>query len=120
MEHYVNWGILGASNFALNEMAPALHLAGRGRLAGIATRDVGKAAPFTRIAPDLNVHDSYDALLADPMIDAVYIPLPHTMHVEWGIKALQAGKHVLVEKPTAMTAPEIQPLIEARDKSGLV
>ena len=120
MEHYVNWGILGASNFALNEMAPALHLAGRGRLAGIATRDVDKAAPFTRIAPDLNVHDSYDALLADPMIDAVYIPLPHTMHVEWGIKALQASKHVLVEKPTAMTAPEIQPLIEARDKSGLV
>ena len=50
MEHYVNWGILGASNFALNQTAPALHLAGRGRLAGIATRDVGKAAPFTRIA----------------------------------------------------------------------
>ncbi|MCV2877151.1 Gfo/Idh/MocA family oxidoreductase [Rhodobacteraceae bacterium XHP0102] len=120
MLHYVNWGILGASNFALNEMAPALHLAGRGRLAGIATRDVAKAAPFARIAPDLSVHDSYEALLADPLIDAVYIPLPHTMHVEWGIKALQAGKHVLVEKPTAMQADEITPLIEARDKSGLV
>ena len=116
----IRWGILGASNFAQREMGPAIH-ASRGHvLAALATRSPDKATPFTELAPGLRVHDSYDALLSDPEIDAVYVPLPHMLHVEWGVKALEAGKHVLVEKPVAMRAEDIAPLIEARDRTGLV
>lgn len=120
MTEHLRWGILGASRFARRCMVPALHAARGNRVAALATRDPARAAPFAAIVPDLRVHDGYDALLADPGVDAIYVPLPHTMHVEWAIRALDAGKHVLVEKPVAMTAPEIAPLIAARDRTGLV
>ncbi|MBM2574775.1 Gfo/Idh/MocA family oxidoreductase [Jannaschia sp. Os4] len=116
----IRWGILGASGFALSDMGPAIHLARGSALVALATRDPAKAAPFEALAPGLRVHGAYDDLLADPEVDAVYVPLPHTMHVEWGVRALEAGKHVLVEKPAAMSAGAIQPLIDARDRSGLV
>ena len=119
MPDTIRWGILGASHFALTQMAPAIQLAHGAALAALATRTSAKAAPFTALAPGLCVHDSYEALLADPRIDAVYIPLPHPMHVAWSLKALDAGKHVLVEKPVAMRAEEIDPLIARRDATGL-
>ncbi|MGB3409363.1 MAG: Gfo/Idh/MocA family oxidoreductase [Jannaschia sp.] len=119
MTQPIRWGVLGASDFARRSMAPAIHAASGHVLAALATRSPDKAAPFAAFAPGLRVHDSYDALLADPEIDAVYVPLPHTMHVEWGIRALEAGKHVLVEKPVAMAEAEIAPLIAARDRTGL-
>ena len=112
---HLRWGILGAANFAAQQMGPALHAASGGELVALATRDPAKAAPFRAIAPGLRVHGDYDAMLADPAIDAVYIPLPNTLHVDWTLKALAAGKHVLTEKPVAMTAPEIDRLIAARD-----
>lgn len=118
MTNHIRWGILGASNFALGAMAPAIHQARRGRLAALATRSADKAAGFEALAPGLTVHDSYDALLADPQIDAVYIPLPNHLHVEWAIKAAEAGKAVLVEKPLAMRAEEFDPVIAARDTTG--
>lgn len=114
----VNWGILGASTFACEHMAPAIHAAGGARLAGLATSAAAKAAPFQAFCPDIKVYDGYDALLNDPEIDAVYIPLPNHLHVEWTKRALQAGKHVLAEKPIAMSAGEIDALIDARDASG--
>ncbi|MFZ1662445.1 MAG: Gfo/Idh/MocA family oxidoreductase [Paracoccaceae bacterium] len=114
----VNWGVLGAANFALNHMARAIHEADGARFAALATSDPAKAEPFKTFCPDLRVHSSYDALLADPTIDAVYIPLPNHIHVEWTLKAAQAGKHVLTEKPIAMNAAEIDSLIKARDVSG--
>ena len=114
----INWGILGASNFALKHMGPAIHAASGARLCALATSSPAKAAPFRAFCPDLHVHDSYDALLADPEIEAVYIPLPNPLHIEWSLKALAAGKHVLCEKPIAMRADEIDPLIAARDASG--
>ncbi len=112
---HLRWGILGAANFAAQHMGPALHAAAGGSLVALATRSPAKAAPFHDIAPDLRVHPDYDALLSDPGIDAVYIPLPNTLHVDWTLKALAAGKHVLTEKPVAMAAPEIDRLIAARD-----
>ncbi|PWR03740.1 oxidoreductase [Meridianimarinicoccus roseus] len=115
---HIRWGILGAAKFAAQHMGPALHAAEGGSLAALATRDPGKADPFRAIAPDLAVHSDYDALLNDPAIDAVYIPLPNSMHVDWTLKALQAGKHVLTEKPVAMKADEIDSLIAARDAAG--
>ena len=114
----LRWGILGASNFALNNMAPAIHAARGATLAAVASRDPSKVAPFSAFAPGLQVHDSYDALLADPQIDAVYIPLPNHLHVEWSIKAAEAGKHVLCEKPIALQASDFDRLIAARDASG--
>ena len=116
----VNWGILSGSNFAATVMGPAIHAAHGARLAAIATGGADKAARFQAFAPDIRVHPDYDALLADPAIDAVYIPLPNTLHVEWTRKAMQAGKAVLTEKPVAMTAAEIDGLIALRDKTGLL
>lgn len=119
MTKTVRWGILGAAKFARQHMGPAIHAARGADLAALATRDPAKAAPFQAFAPGLRVHTDYDALLADPEIDAVYIPLPHPMHVPWAMKALAAGKHVLAEKPLAMTAAEIDPLISRRNETGL-
>ncbi len=116
----INWGVLGASNFAKNQMAPAIHAAKGARLAALATGSAEKAAEFQAFSPDLRIHDSYDALLADPQIDAVYIPLPNHLHVEWVEKALNAGKHVLCEKPIAMSADQIDALIALRDHTGLL
>ena len=118
MTDHVRWGILGAAKFAREHMGPAIHSARRGRLAGLATSSPDKAAPFAALAPGLQVFDSYDAMLASPEIDAVYIPLPNHLHVEWAVKALEAGKHVLVEKPLAMEASGFDPVIAARDASG--
>lgn len=118
MGDIVNWGILGAANFARQHMAPAINAGRRGRLAALATSSREKAAPFEALAPGLTVHEDYQALLADPGVDAVYIPLPNHLHVEWAVKALEAGKHVLVEKPLAMEAGGFDPVIAARDASG--
>jgi predicted dehydrogenase len=116
----VRWGILGAANFALGHMAPAIHAAKGAEFYALATSSPQKAAAFQAFAPNLVVHSSYEALLADPNVDAVYIPLPNHMHVEWSIKSLAAGKHVLTEKPIAMKVEEIDQIIAARDASGLI
>jgi predicted dehydrogenase len=115
----VKWGVLGASAFALNHMARAIHEADGAQFVALATSDAAKARPFQAFCPQLQVHTSYASLLSDPQIDAVYIPLPNHLHVEWTLKALQAGKHVLAEKPIAMKAGEIDALIAARDATGL-
>ncbi|WGW03411.1 Gfo/Idh/MocA family protein [Tropicibacter oceani] len=120
MTDHVRWGILGAAKFAREHMGPAIHKARRGRLAGLATSSLSKALPFTEMAPGVLIFDSYEALLDSPEIDAVYLPLPNHLHVEWTLKALEAGKHVLVEKPLAMQAEGFDPVISARDASGLL
>lgn len=116
----VRWGVLGAARFAREHMAPAIHAAEGAELAALATSDAAKAAGFQAFCPALVVHPTYEALLADPGIDAVYIPLPNHMHVEWTLKALAAGKHVLTEKPIAMKAREIDQIIAARDRTKLL
>lgn len=120
MSEPVRWGILGAAKFAREHMGPAIHAATGAELAALATSSAEKAAPFRALAPRLRVHDSYDALLADPEIDAVYVPLPNHLHVEWTLKALAAGKPVLCEKPIALEAADFDRLIAARDDSGLL
>lgn len=106
----MRWGILGAAQFAREHMGPAIHAAKGAELVALATSDVAKAAPFLAFAPQCRVHESYDGLLADPEIDAVYVPLPNNLHVEWALKALAAGKHVLCEKPIAMQASDFDAL----------
>ena len=86
----------------------------------IASRDALRAAEAAR-STDIPVsYASYEELLADPDIEAIYNPLPNHLHVEWSIRALEAGKHVLCEKPLARTAGEIEPLVKARDRTGLL
>jgi predicted dehydrogenase len=116
----VKWGILGAANFALNHMGPAIHAAKGAELVVVASSGADKVAKFQAFAPAARFVPGYEALLADPEIEAVYIPLPNHLHVEWTLKALAAGKHVLTEKPIAMQADEIDALIAARDRSGLL
>jgi predicted dehydrogenase len=115
----VNWGVLGASNFARKTMAPAINEARRSRLCAVATRDPAKAAPFAERAPGLRVHDSYEAMLTDPEIDAVYIPLPNGLHVEWTERAARAGKSVLCEKPIGLGAHDVERLIALRNDLGV-
>ncbi|MDW3222427.1 MAG: Gfo/Idh/MocA family oxidoreductase [Paracoccaceae bacterium] len=116
----LRWGILGASNFAANFMGPAIHAAKGAQLVALATSSPEKAEAFQAFAPGLTIHGDYDALLADETVDAVYIPLPNHLHVAWSIKALEAGKHVLCEKPMTLQADEFDRLIAARDASGLL
>lgn len=115
----INWGVLGASDFAQTTMAPAIHAARASSLAALATRNAGRADPFNALAPDLRVYEDYAALLSDPDIDAIYIPLPNSLHVEWTEKAARAGKAVLCEKPIGLHARDVMRLIDLRDTSGV-
>lgn len=116
----VRWGILGAAQFAQNHMGPAIHAALGAELVALATASPEKAVGFQAFCPNLHVHSSYEALLADRSIDAVYLPLPNHLHLDWALKAVAAGKHVLVEKPAALQAEQVDQLIAARDRSGLL
>ncbi len=114
----MRWGILGAAKFAREHMGPAIHAAKGAQLVALATSSSDKAAGFRAFAPDIIVHQSYDALLSNPAVDAVYIPLPNHLHVEWSLRAMAAGKHVLCEKPMTLHASEFDQLIAARDRTG--
>jgi predicted dehydrogenase len=85
----LRWGILGAAKFAREHMAPAMMLAKNTELAALATSSADKAAAFTSLHPSLQIHSDYDALLNDPAIGAVYIPLPNHLHVEWVKRAVK-------------------------------
>ena len=117
---HIRWGILGASKFAREHMGPAINAAKGAVLSAVASRNPASVGPFQEFAAECRAIAGYDALIADRDIDAVYIPLPHHMHVEWTVKALHAGKHVLAEKPIAMQAEDFDILIAARDASGLL
>ncbi|MDD9740402.1 MULTISPECIES: Gfo/Idh/MocA family protein [Marinovum] len=120
MADHIRWGILGAAKFARQHMAPAIQSARRGRLAALATSSADKARPFQELTPGIEVFGDYDEMLASDAVDAVYVPLPNHLHVEWAEKALRAGKHVLVEKPLAMKAGAFDSVIALRDETGLL
>ncbi len=108
----VRWGVLGAANIATEKVLPAMQQGAYCDIAAIASRSLEKArAAATRLGIP-KAYGSYEELLADPEIDAIYNPLPNHLHVPWSIKALQAGKHVLCEKPIALTAAEAQALVD--------
>ncbi|MGD0563662.1 MAG: Gfo/Idh/MocA family oxidoreductase [Roseiarcus sp.] len=118
MTRKVSWGVLGAAKIGIEKVIPAMQRGEVSRVDAIASRDIAKAR---RAAADLGIakaYGSYEELLADPAIEAVYNPLPNELHVPWTIRALEAGKHVLCEKPIALDAAEAGALIEARRRSG--
>ncbi len=116
----VNWGILSTAKIGMQKVIPAMKKGVFTRVAAIASRDIKKAK---QAAADLGIpkaYGSYEELLADPKIEAIYNPLPNHLHVPWSAKAAEAGKHVLCEKPIALTAAEAQSLIEVRDSTGVL
>ncbi|HJW10455.1 MAG TPA: Gfo/Idh/MocA family oxidoreductase [Albitalea sp.] len=116
----LRWGILGDALIARDHFIPALRGARDGRVLAIASRDAEKARRTAQAFDIPRHYGSYDALLADPEIEAVYNPLPNHLHVAWSIKAAQAGKHVLCEKPLALSAADAAALIDARDRHGVL
>jgi predicted dehydrogenase len=114
----VRWGILGVSNFALTRMMDGLKKSEWVEVAAIASRSLEKARAAAAAHGIPAAYGSYEELLADPSIEVVYNPLPNHLHVPWSIRALEAGKHVLCEKPLGMDAAEARRLIEARDRAG--
>jgi predicted dehydrogenase len=112
--------VLSTAVIGLERVVPAMQSSGLCEIRAIASRDGARAAEAAARHGIARSHASYEALLADPEIEAVYVPLPNHLHVEWSVRALEAGKHVLCEKPVAMNAAEVAPLIEARDRTGLL
>jgi predicted dehydrogenase len=113
-------GILGAARIApMALIRPARETAGVS-VTAVAARDRGRAEKFARKHAIDRVHDDYDALLADPDIDAIYNPLPNSLHAEWTLRALSAGKHVLCEKPFTSNASEAERVHRAAEQSGRV
>jgi len=115
----VRWGILGTANIALTKVIPAMQRSEWCEIAAIASRDLSKARAAAGELNIPNAYGSYEELLADKSIEAIYNPLPNNLHVEWTLKAAEAGKHVLCEKPIGLTAAEAQTLIEVRDRTGV-
>ena len=114
----VRWGVLSTARIATESMIPGLRRAGRCELVAIASRD-GAAARATADRLGIpHAHGSYEALLADPDVDAVYVPLPNHLHAEWATRALRAGKHVLCEKPLALTAAQAEGMAAEADAAG--
>lgn len=115
----IRWGILGCAGIAEKAFIPAVRASRNGALAAIASRDGSRAADWARRFGFARAHASYEALLDDPAVDAVYNPLPNDLHAPWSIRALRAGKHVLCEKPMALNADEVRAMIEAAEAGGL-
>jgi D-xylose 1-dehydrogenase (NADP+, D-xylono-1,5-lactone-forming) len=105
-DKFVRWGVLGSANIGVRYVSPAIHASSNGRLLAVASRNPREAAELYSFAPNARIYDDYDAVINNPEIDAIYVPLPNNLHAEWTIKALQAGKHVLCEKPLAATTEE--------------
>ncbi|MBK9178633.1 MAG: Gfo/Idh/MocA family oxidoreductase [Acidimicrobiales bacterium] len=116
----LRWGILSTARIARQKVVPGMHAAPSCVVVAIASRDRARAG---RAAAELGIptaHGSYEALLADPEVDAVYVPLPNHLHAQWTIAAARAGKHVLCEKPLAVTSAEAARMVEACEDAGVL
>src|SRR5260370_31292233 len=112
----IRWGVLSTARIGQNHVIPAMQQGHYSEVSAIASRDKQRAETVAQKFGIPKAYGSYDQLLADRDVDAIYIPLPNEQHVPWSIKALEAGKHVLCEKPIALTADEAQTLVDAAAK----
>ena len=119
MTKNVRWGILGAANIAVKKVIPAMQKGEFCEISAIASRDLEKAKQAAETLKIPKFYGSYEELLNDSEIEAIYNPLPNHLHLEWSKKAAEAGKHVLCEKPIALNANEVRELIEVRNKTGV-
>lgn len=118
-EKRLRWGLLSTAR--INErLIPAIRKLERSELLAVASRDKKKAEQYAGEWTIPRAYDSYEALLADPDIDVVYIPLPNSYHAEWSIKSAEAGKHILCEKPLALTPEEVDRMADAAERNGVL
>jgi len=116
MKSIVNWGVLSTAKIGREQVIPAIQKSKFSRVLGIGSENSDFAKTIASQHGIERVYDSYDKVLEDPEIEAVYIPLPNHLHVEWSIKALAAGKHVLCEKPIGLNSTEAEKLLEASEQ----
>src|SRR3954463_973787 len=114
----LRFGILGAARIAPTAIIGPTRRTHSAQVVAIAARDAQKAQAFAKRHQIGRVHSTYAELIADPEIDAIYNPLPNSLHAEWSIRALEAGKHVLCEKPIASNATEARQMAAAADRTG--
>src|SRR3989440_4632266 len=118
-EKKVKWGVLGVASIATRKVIPGMQKSALSEIAAIASRDLKKAEAAAKELGIAKAYGSYEELLADKEIEAVYNPLPNHLHVPWTAKAAEAGKHVLCEKPVAMSVAEARELLAVRDQTGV-
>ena len=116
----VRWGVLGTARIATRKVIPAMQRGTWSRVVAIASRDDGKGRAAAHELGIDRAYGSYEELLADPEVDAIYNPLPNHLHVPWTIRAAEAGKHVLCEKPIALDAADARQLIAVRERTGVL
>jgi predicted dehydrogenase len=119
MPNKVRWGILSTARIGIKKVVPAMQKGDWIEVVAIASRDRGNAEETARALGIAKAYGSYEELLADPQIEAIYNPLPNQLHVPWSIKAAEAGKHVLCEKPISMTVAEARSLLEVQQRTGV-
>ena len=119
MAKKLRWGVLGTASIGTRKVIPGMQQGQLTSVDAIASRDLDKARHAANALGISRAYGSYEALLADPEIDAVYIPLPNKLHVPWTIKAAEAGKHVLCEKPLSLTVAEAESLLAVRARTGV-
>ncbi len=115
----VRWGVLGCANIATRKVIPGMQQSRWSRVDAIASRSLENATSVARALGIARAHGSYEALLEDPAIEAVYIPLPNHLHAEWTLAAAGAGKHVLCEKPLAISSSEARTMIDGCNAAGV-
>lgn len=116
----LRWGILSTARIGTQKVTPGLQRSDRGEVVAIASRDEAKARAAADELGIPRAHGSYEALLEDPEVDAIYNPLPNHLHATWTLAAAEAGKHVLCEKPLAMNADEAQQMVDGCRAAGVV
>ena len=115
----LRWGLLSTARIN-KALFPPLRMSPRNILTAIASRDLTRAQAYAKEHNIPRAFSSYEEMLADPDVDVIYNPLPNSMHTEWTVKAAQAGKHVLCEKPLANTVEEVDEIADAAKKAGVV
>jgi predicted dehydrogenase len=120
MTERVRWGVLGCASIAVNKVIPAMQRSQRCEVVAIGSRDGGRAAAVAATLGIARSYDSYDDVLADPAVEAVYIPLPNHLHAEWTKRAAAAGRHVLCEKPLALDVAQVIEMIDACRAAGVL
>src|SRR5262245_50843136 len=111
MTNRTRWGVLGVARIATEKVIPAMQKSENCQVAAIASRDLNKAQTAAKRLDVPKAYGSYEEVLRDPDVDAIYNPLPNHLHVPWSILAAEAGKHVLCEKPISLTVEECRKLI---------
>ena len=120
MENKVCWGVLSTANIGRKAVTPALQTSRNGEVVAVASRDAAQAKAYAGDFGIDRAYGTYEALLADPDIDVIYNPLPNSLHKPWTLRALEAGKHVLCEKPLGLSAQECLDMHEAAGQNNRI